>query len=160
VTESTVEPQGRPLSDADEAFLGAGNLTFLFALRADGSPSGWPMTSEFRDGELTMSTYLKAPKARVCAAAGYATALVVRRHGDDLAQAVCVSAPISLRQPEPGGPVARSQNDVPGAGALAVPDHILQGVERAEQEGKRVVLAMDVTNAKVWSHPDEEAERG
>lgn len=130
------------LSEADEAFLAAGRLTFIFAFRSDGSPTGWPMTSEYLDGELTMSTYAKAVKTRVLASAGHLTAVVVQREGGNVADAVAFSAPVQVRQPGSGGPTSRSANQAPGEAALEVPAEIKAGVDRAEASGKRVVLSV------------------
>jgi hypothetical protein len=140
-----------PLSDADASFLGDGNLTFLFALRPDGSPTGWPMTSEFQDGELTFSTYAKSPKVRVCVQAGMATALVLRRDGTSVVRAVCAEGTVSLRPPEAGGPAVRSRDGQAAAGAMEVPADIRARVEAAEREGKRLVLALDVSAGAEWS---------
>jgi hypothetical protein len=140
-----------PLSDADASFLGDGNLTFLFALRPDGSPTGWPMTSEYQEGELTFSTYAKSPKARVCAQAGVAAALVVRRKGARVVRAVCTEGTVSLRAPEAGGPGGRSRDGQAAASAMEVPEDIRIRVETAERDGKRVVLTLDVSAGAVWS---------
>jgi hypothetical protein len=140
-----------PLSDADASFLGDGNLTFLFALRPDGSPAGWPMTSEFRAGELTFSTYARSPKARVCTQAGIAAALAVRRDGARVVRAVCAEGTVSVRAPETGGPGARSRDGRAAASAMEVPEDIKARVETAEREGKRVVLALDVSAGAAWS---------
>jgi hypothetical protein len=140
-----------PLSDADASFLGDGNLTFLFALRPDGSPTGWPMTSEFREGELTFSTYAKSLKARVCTQAGIAAALAVRRDAARVVRAVCAEGTVTVRTPEGGGPGVRSRDGLAALGAMEVPEDIRVRVESAEREGKRAVLALDVSAGAVWS---------
>ena len=140
-----------PLSDVDASFLGDGNLTFLFALRPDGSPTGWPMTSEFREGELTFSTYAKSLKARVCTQAGIAAALAVRRDAARVVRAVCAEGTVTVRAPEGGGPGVRSRDGLAALGAMEVPEDIRVRVESAEREGKRAVLALDVSAGAVWS---------
>jgi hypothetical protein len=129
------------LSEADTAFLADRNLTFLFARRADGSPAGWPMTSVLTEGELTFSTYAKSAKVQACLAAGHATALVVRRAGDEIVRAACVSGPVRLAQP----------GEQAGPGAIDVPAHIRDRVQSATAEGKRVVLALDASAGAAWS---------
>jgi Pyridoxamine 5'-phosphate oxidase len=39
-------------------------VMFMIVRRPDGRPTGYPMTGRFRDGELYVSTYRKAAKAR------------------------------------------------------------------------------------------------
>ena len=129
------------LSEHDAAFLAARNLTFLFARHPDGSPAGWPMTSVLTDDGLTFSTYAKSAKVQTCLAAGHATALVVRRACDQIVRAVCVSGPVRLTQP----------GQQPGPGAIDVPGHVRDRVQSATAEGKRVVLAMDVSPGAAWS---------
>jgi len=129
------------LSEPDAAFLADRNLTFLFARRPDGSPAGWPMTSVLTGGALTFSTYAKSAKVRTSLAAGQATALVVRRAGDEIVRAVCVSGPVRLTQP----------GEQAGPGAIDVPAHVRDRVQSATAEGKRVVLALDVSAGAAWS---------
>ena len=130
-----------PLSEADAAFLAGRNLTFLFARRPDGSPVGWPMTSVLTEGELTFSTYAKSAKVQTCLAAGHATALVVRRACDQIVRAACVSGPVRLTKP----------GQRAGQGAIDVPGHVRDRVQSATAEGKRVVLALDVSAGAAWS---------
>jgi hypothetical protein len=132
------------LSEPDAAFLADRNLTFLFTRNADGSPAGWPMTSVLTGDGLAFSTYAKSAKVRACLAAGQATALVVRRAGDEIVRAVCVSGPVRLA--EAGGQAA-----APTAGSIDVPGHIRDRVQEAEAGGKRVVLALDVAAGASWS---------
>jgi hypothetical protein len=129
------------LSEHDAAFLAARNLTFLFARHPDGSPAGWPMTSVLTDDGLTFSTYAKSAKVRTCLAAGEATALVVRRAGDEIVRAVCVSGPVRLAQP----------GEQAGSGAIDVPEQVRDRVQSATAEGKRVVLALDVAAGPRWT---------
>jgi hypothetical protein len=130
-----------PLSEPDAAFLAGRNLTFLFARRPDGSPAGWPMTSTLAGDELTFSTYAKSAKVQTCLAAGHATALVVRRAGDEIVRAACVSGPVRLREP----------GEQAGPGAIDVPGHVRDRVQTATAEGKRVVLALDASAGAAWS---------
>ena len=132
------------LSESDAVFLANRNLTFLFALRPDGSPVGWPMTSVLADDVLTFSSYAKAAKVRTCLAAGHATALAVRRAGEEIVRAVCVSGPVRLA--EPGEPAGSGT-----AGAIEVPAQVRDRVQLATAEGKRVVLALDVAAGAAWS---------
>jgi hypothetical protein len=129
------------LSEPDAAFLSDRNLTFLFARRPDGSPAGWPMTSVLTDDGLTFSTYAKSAKVRTCLAAGQATALAVRRAGEEIVRAVCVSGPVRLAQP--------GEQTVPGS--IGAPGHVRDRVQSATAEGKRVVLALDVAAGANWS---------
>jgi len=133
-----------PLSEPDAAFLADRNLTFLFALRPDGSPAGWPMTSVLADGALTFSSYAKAAKVRTCLAAGHATALAVQRTGEEIVRAVCVSGPVRLAKP--GGPALSGT-----PGAIDVPAQVRDRAQSATAEGKRVVLALDVAAGAAWS---------
>jgi hypothetical protein len=137
------------LSEPDAAFLAGRNLTFLFARRPDGSPAGWPMTSVLTEDGLTFSSYAKSAKVRTCLAAGQATALVVRREGDDIVRAVCVTGPVRLTQP----------GERPAPGAIDVPGHVRDRARSATAEGKRVVLELDVSAGAAWSAgPDGEAD--
>ena len=132
------------LSEPDAAFLADRNLTFLFPLRPDGSPAGWPMTSVLADGALMFSSYAKAAKVRTCLAAGHATALVVRRAGEEIVRAVCVSGPVRLAEP---GRLPGSET----AGAIEVAAQVRDRAQSATAEGKRVVLALDIAAGAAWS---------
>lgn len=129
------------LSEPDAAFLADRNLTFLFARGPDGSPAGWPMTSVLTDDGLTFSTYAKSAKVRTCLMAGQATALVVRRTGDEIVRAVCVSGPVRLTPP----------GEQAGPGAIDVPGQVRDRAQSATAEGRRVVLALDVRAGVRWS---------
>lgn len=129
------------LSEPDAAFLADRNLTFLFARRADGSPVGWPMTSVLAGDELTFSTYAKSAKVRICLAAGQATALVVRRAEEVIVRAACVRGPVRLARP--------AEQTAPGS--MDVPGHVRDRARSATEEGKRVVLALDVADGTTWS---------
>ena len=136
------------LSEPDAAFLADRNLTFLFARRADGSPVGWPMTSVLAGDGLMFSTYAKSAKVRICLAAGQATALVVRRAGEEIVRAVCVSGPVRLAQP--------GEQTAPGS--IDVPGHVRERARSATAEGKRVVLALDVADGARWSTDGGESQ--
>jgi hypothetical protein len=70
------------------------------------------MTSALAGDELTFSTYAKSAKVQACLATGHATALVVRRAGDEIVRATCVSGPVRLREPgEQAGPGAMDVRD-------------------------------------------------
>jgi len=99
------------------------------------------MTSALVGDELTFSTYAKSAKVQACLAAGQATALVVRRVGDEIVRAACVSGPVRLTQP----------GERPGPGAINVPGQVRARVQAATAEGKRVVLALDVSAGAAWS---------
>jgi hypothetical protein len=136
------------LSEQDAAFLAGRNLTFLFARRPDGSPAGWPMTSVLTGDGLIFSSYAKSAKVAACLAAGQATALAVRRSGDEIVRAVCVSGPVRLMPP----------GEQAGPGAIEVPGPVRDRVQSATAEGRRVTLALDVAAGAAWSTgPDEEA---
>jgi hypothetical protein len=138
------------LSEPDAAFLADRNPTFLFARRPDGSPAGWPMTSVLTDDGLTFSTYAKSAKLRTCLAAGQATALVVRRAGEEIVRAVCVSGPVRLTRP--------GEQTAPGS--IDVPGHVRDRARLAAAEGKRVVLALDVADGARWSTDGTEEAAG
>lgn len=53
-----------PIDAAARALLAKSRRSFLFTLRADGSPTAHPMTAQFEGRRLAFSTYRKSVKAR------------------------------------------------------------------------------------------------
>ena len=52
------------LGPDEDAFLRAHSRTFLLAVRADGSPTGWPMVGIYPGDALEFSTYRRSQKVR------------------------------------------------------------------------------------------------
>jgi hypothetical protein len=127
----------------EEDYLRSGNLTFLFALRSDGMPTGWVMMSEYGAGEVTMSTYKKSAKVRVLDARGAAHCVMVRK-GDtgEIASALLVAGPVQTTVPHAGGPRARTTAERPADGVIDTPDEIVELVTSREASGKRVIIRL------------------
>ncbi len=70
-----------PFDEAVDEFLRLHNRVLLLARRADGSPTGWPMTGIYADGILQFSTYRKSAKVRMIAADPRVCCLVTAREG-------------------------------------------------------------------------------
>jgi len=129
-------------------FLAGGNLTVLFALRADGYPTAWPMMTELVDGALTMSTYAKSAKARhVANSRNDVACVVLERAGGSVVRALSVIGPMSVREAGPEGPRGRTRRDRPAASVIDVPDEVVDRVTRREQSGQRVLLEMPLTES-------------
>jgi nitroimidazol reductase NimA-like FMN-containing flavoprotein (pyridoxamine 5'-phosphate oxidase superfamily) len=52
------------LGPDEDAFLRAHSRTFLLGVRADGSPTGWPMVGIYPGDALEFSTYRRSQKVR------------------------------------------------------------------------------------------------
>jgi hypothetical protein len=77
---STAAPLDGLDPEVDE-FLRLHNRVLLLARRADGSPTGWPMTGLYGDGILQFSTYRKSAKVRIIGADPRVCCLVTAREG-------------------------------------------------------------------------------
>lgn len=148
----SVVPVPGPVIDPDAAaFLRSTTRTVLLGTRADGSPTGWPMTGLATDAGLEFSTYRKAQKVRDFERSGAASVVV---HPDADRALVLV-----------GEVAVRHDQHVPSAGAgQARPETVASGVADGAQqrmaEGRRIVLAFTPTAVRFVrglvpaTHPD------
>src|SRR5262245_6157111 len=116
-------------------------VMFMLVRRPDGGPTGYPMTGMLRDGELEVTTYRKAAKARYMLA-------------DDR---VCCVVP----DPDhPGAGVALHGHARPvegasflsgvtgGAAAIEVPREVRETVRDRVETQKRMVFRIDVVRTR------------
>src|SRR5690349_15898258 len=134
--------RGQVLPAGADAFLNTHTRTFLFTLRADGTPTVHPMTGIYRDGALWFNTYRKRAKAWNIARDGRVACLVTT--GEDerperslLLEGTAEIMPVGtewpgLRERAEGGPTP-----IPGTGANAA-----RRTQERIQTGKRIVLRM------------------
>ena len=129
-----------PVLDPDaHAFLRSTTRTVLLGTRADGSPTGWPMTGMATDDGLEFSTYRKSQKVRAFERSGAAG--VVVHPDDDRALVLVGEVEVRLDQhvPSSGGAHARPETTATG---------VADGAQQRMAEGRRIVLAFTPTSAR------------
>ena len=117
----------------EDAFLRESSRTFLLALRADGSPTGWPMVGLYPGEVLEFSTYGRSQKVR---------------DFERNPSACCVVAPVESDQAlvlRGTTAIAEGQHEPSTGGAspppdIKVADGIGEGARARMKSGKRVVL--------------------
>lgn len=154
LTRGSVDGVPGPEFDPDVAeFLRSTTRTVLLGTRADGSPTGWPMTGLATDVGVEFSTYRKAQKVRDFERSAAASVVV---HPDADRALVLV-----------GEVEVRHDQHVPSAGAgQARPETVASGVADGAQqrmaEGRRIVLAFTPTAVRFVGGlvPDGGPDRG
>jgi hypothetical protein len=123
---------GAALGRDEDAFLRAHSRTFLLGLRADGSPTGWPMVCLYPGDALEFSTYGRSQKVRDF------------ERNDN---ACCVVAPVTSDRAlvlRGTAAVRRDQHEPPWNRALppdvGVGGEVRRRAEERLRSGKRVVL--------------------
>ena len=121
------------------AFVRNTTRTVLLGLRADGSPTGWPMTGLAAEGGLEFSTYRKAQKVRDFERAD-AAAVVVHPEVD---RALTLTGTVEVRHdqhvPSGGADQARPETRATG---------VAEGAQQRMAEGRRIVLAFTPATAR------------
>ncbi|MEI8001861.1 MAG: pyridoxamine 5'-phosphate oxidase family protein [Actinomycetes bacterium] len=131
----------QPLLGPDpDAFLRSTTRTVLLGTRADGSPTGWPMTGLYPGGLLEFSTYAKSQKVRDFQRHDAAAVVVVPE--DDRALTLRGAVEVRADQHEPS----------PTAGHTGHPETVASGVATGARArmlaGKRIILAFTPTAAR------------
>jgi len=120
------------LDAAAAAFLRSTTRTVLLGTRADGSPTGWPMTGLATDVGLEFSTYRKAQKVRDFERSGAAGVVVHPEHE----QALVLVGRVEVRHDQhvPSGGADQARPETRAAG-------VADGAQQRMAEGRRIVLA-------------------
>jgi hypothetical protein len=128
-------------AELDE-FLQVHNRVLLLARRADGSPTGWPMTGIYADGILQFSTYRKSAKVRVIAADPRVCCLVTAREGLDEPRVLEYVGTASIDTEARAMPVrAQAPGATPAPTAIGtVPEEIGQRAQDRLASGKRCLI--------------------
>lgn len=117
----------------EDAFLRAHSRVFLLGVRADGSPTGWPMVGLYPGGALEFSTYGRSQKVRDFAR-NPAAACVVAPAGGERALTLRGTCAMVEGQHVPSTGTDSAPPDV------SVADGIAEGARARMRAGKRVVL--------------------
>jgi hypothetical protein len=138
-----VSEAGAGAIDAEaDRFLRLHNRVLLLARRADGSPTGWPMTGIYAEGVLQFSTYRKSAKVRIIGADPRVSCLVTAREGVDERRVLEYAGTAEIVTDVRSMPV-RSQ--APGASSAptaigTVPDDIAGRAQDRLASGKRCLV--------------------
>lgn len=113
-------------------------VMFMIVRRPDGGPTGYPMTGVFRGGELEISTYRKAAKARYLLADDRVCCVVPDPHRPGRGVAVYGRA-------EPVDSAAFTSGMSSGdGGPMHVPDEVRETVRDRLASSKRMVFRIGV----------------
>lgn len=115
-------------------------MLFLVVRRPDGSPTGYPMTGIFHDGDIEFTTYRKSAKARYLLADDRVCCVIPG--GAEAGVAVWGHAvPVP---PDAFAGAARHAGPAP----LEVPSTVRESVRDALESGKRIVFRVRVERAR------------
>ena len=121
---------------------------FMLVRRPDGGPTGYPMTGMLRDGELAITTYRKAAKARYLLADDRVCCVVP--DPDDPSRGVALYG--HARQAEPEAFISAVGNRGDDA-AIAVPNEVRETVRDRLESEKRMVFRIDVVDVRETGAP-------
>lgn len=125
VTDPVIDPEAAE-------FLQQTTRTVLLGTRADGSPTGWPMTGLVTDDGLEFSTYRKSQKVRDFERSGAAG--VVAHPDTDRALVLVGAVEVRHDQHVPSGGAAQARPETRASG-------VADGAQQRMAEGRRIVLA-------------------
>ena len=134
-----------PIPPADMATALQGHpRAFLFTLRADGSPTVHPMTTQVCDGRVGFSTYGKSQKTRNVERDARAAVLLLKGYQPWPGAALVLygRARISAGQTRPGARAGRP------SGLGSVPDAMSEVVQARVASGKRIWLGVEGAQAE------------
>ena len=127
------------------AFLDDHPHVHLLARRADGYPTGYPMTARVRDGAVEFSTYRASAKVRNLLRDGVAGIVAT----DEASGRVLVAeGPVDQAEGSSWADVADRGPSAPSRLAAAVPGDVTDKVGRRHREGKRIVLRVRIEAAR------------
>lgn len=115
-------------------------MLFLLVRRPDGSPTGYPMTGLFRDGDIEFTTYRKAAKARYLLADDRVCCVIP----DGAEGGVAVWGHAVPVASDAFADAARHAGPAP----LDVPSTVRDSVRDALEGGKRMVFRVQVERAR------------
>jgi hypothetical protein len=120
------------MGNEEQAFLRANRRAFLLGLRADGSPTGWPMIGIYNGEGIEFSTYARSQKVRDFQRNPMAGCLVAPADSD---RALMLRGTVEVL---PGHPEGRMEPEVtPG---VSVDPEIAETARARATTGKRVTL--------------------
>jgi hypothetical protein len=127
-------------------------VMFMIVRRPDGGPTGYPMTGILRDGELAITTYRKAAKARYLLLDDRVCCVVPDPHAPSRGIALYGHA----RPAEAGAfmPAVASGHDAP---AIAVPSEVRQTVRARLETDKRMMFRIEVVDVRETGAPNATA---
>jgi PPOX class probable F420-dependent enzyme len=127
-----------PIDPAARELLARSRRSFLFTLRADGSPTAHPMTAQFEGSKLAFSTYRKSIKTRNAQRDPRTCTLVLEAYPGPGRTLVYRGAAEIVE-----GDAAVSMLDTAKRSHSATAPSLAQRSIDRLAEGKRIVLAID-----------------
>ncbi|MGD9701049.1 MAG: pyridoxamine 5'-phosphate oxidase family protein [Acidimicrobiia bacterium] len=150
-TES--DPANRTTSAAHRLLPRDGSVVmFMLVRNADGRPTGYPMTGLFRDGELEITTYRKAAKARYLLADDRVCCVVA--DPDENGRGVAL---YGRAAPAAADGFLTSTGEGSRAAAIEVPDSVRETVRDRLGSRKRMVFTIRVDELRelgTWGTTD------
>ena len=130
-----MSPDPVRVSSEVEAFLQEHRRTFMLSLRADGSPTGHPMTGFYHEGAVWFSSYRKSAKTRNFARDSRGGVLVLNGYEAAKVQAVTVKGAAALREAAemPSRPAAPARSQSAPGNASRAQDRMRTGQRIAIQ---------------------------
>ena len=123
-------------------------VMFMLVRRPDGGPTGYPMTGIMRDGELAISTYRKAAKARYMLADDRVCCVVP--DPDDPSRGVAL---YGHARPAEADAFISAVGSRGGDAAIAVPSEVRETVRDRLESDKRMVFQIDVVDMRETGAP-------
>jgi hypothetical protein len=139
------------IGSEEDAFLRANRRVFLLGLRADGSPTGWPMIGIYDGERMEFSTYARSQKVRDFQRNPMACCLVAPAASD---RALMLRGAIEVLAGHPEG--SMEAEVLPG---VSVDREIAETARARAATGKRVTLRLTPHEARFitgFSPPETE----
>jgi hypothetical protein len=127
-------------------------VMFMIVRRPDGGPTGYPMTGMFRDGELAITTYRKAAKARYLLADDRVCCVVP--DPDDRGRGVAL---YGHAEPAPAGAFMSAVGARDEGAAISVPSEVRETVRDRLESDKRMVFRIEVVDIREVGVPGAQA---
>lgn len=136
-----------PAAEAAEhtaRFLQRHSRAFLLSTRADGSPTGHPMTGRWRDGAMYFTTYRKSAKVANMRRDPRVSCVVTSNAGEEPFRAVLIAGEIEDLGSGPEALAlfhgALGEAEPPASPVGHVPSSMNSHVQQRSEEQKRVIL--------------------
>jgi hypothetical protein len=137
------------IGSEEDAFLRANRRAFLLGLRADGSPTGWPMIGIYNGEAMEFSTYARSQKVRDFQRHPMAGCLVAPAGGD---RALMLRGTVEVLAGHPDGSM-----EAEVLAGVNVDRDIAETARARAATGKRVTLRLTPQEARFitgFSAPD------
>ena len=115
-------------------------VMFMIVRRPNGAATGYPMTGRLREGELEITTYRKAAKARYLLADDRVCCVVA----DPAVEGAGVALYGRARPAPPSGFLANTEDDAGWGDAITVPDTVRETVRERLESDKRMVFRIEI----------------